>query len=117
MNKVALAFLTKDRIELSKRTIVPLLQPDKFDLWWIDGSDTPQGHNLLETIAKRNPNIKARTNVKGGADPAVVYAITEMLKHDYTHVGLVENDVLLHADWLGPTMALFERGAAEGLSV
>jgi hypothetical protein len=113
MNKVAIAFLTKDRVELSKRSIVPLLQPDKFDLFWIDGSNTVAGIDLLSLDIK----AKVHANVKGGADPAVAYALTEMLKHDYTHIGLVENDTLLHADWLGPTMALFERGATEGLSV
>jgi hypothetical protein len=33
MNKIALAFLTKDRVELSKRTIVPL------GLAWCDDCD------------------------------------------------------------------------------
>ncbi len=129
MNKVAIAFLTKDRVELSKRTIVPLLQPDKYDLWWIDGSDTPAGIDLPSKYIFPPKEVPAnsegrfgflqehRANVKGGADPAVVYALTEMLKGDYTHVGLVENDVLLHPDWFGPTFALFDRGAAEGLVV
>lgn len=144
MNKVAIAFLTKDRVELSKRTIVPLLSSskdatDKFDLWWIDGSDTEAGRQLPEKLActipvrdtvpgkgftgprltssvlKVGSAAKIHTNIKGGADTAVVYALTEMLKGDYTHVGLVENDVLLHKDWFGPTMVLFERGRAEGL--
>jgi len=115
VNKIAIAFLTKDRVELSKRSIVPLLQPDKFDLWWIDGSNTSVG---IDFPHKYGQHIDLyRGNVKGGADPAVVYALTEMLKHDYTHVGLAENDVLLHPDWFGPTFALFERGASEGLSV
>lgn len=124
MNKVAIAFLTKDRVDLSKRTIKPLLQPDKFDLWWIDGSDTQAGEALPESYralarreGHRNPIQAVRQNVKGGADTAVVYALTEMLKGGYEYVGLVENDVLLHPGWLGPTYALFERGAAEGLSV
>jgi hypothetical protein len=118
MNKVALAFLTKDRVELSKRTIGPLLQPDKFDLWWIDGSDTIPGTLFCEKSGyDASKKLKLHTNVKGGADTAVVYALTEMLKGDYTHVGIVENDVLLHPDWYGPTMALFERGAGEGLAV
>lgn len=114
MNKVAIAFLTRDRVELSKRTIVPLLQPDKFDLWWIDGSDD-QGMTFL--AANKHKAWSVRANVKGGADPAFAYALTEMLKGDYTHVGIVENDVLLHPDWFGPTFALFDRGAADGLSV
>jgi hypothetical protein len=55
--------------------------------------------------------------VTGGADAAIVAGLTFMLDDpaEYTHVGLVENDVLLHPDWLGPTMALFDRGRADGL--
>ena len=112
--KVAIAFLTKDRRELSTRSIVPLLQPDRFDLWWIDGSGTDAGR-ALAADCKVAPWARVRGNVTGGADPAVVYALTEMLKHDYTHVGLVENDVLLSPDWFGPTMALFERSGSDGL--
>jgi 2-deoxy-D-gluconate 3-dehydrogenase len=39
--------------------------------------------------------------------------------HDfkYTHIGLVENDVLLDKDWFDQTMALFEQGKAAGLEV
>src|SRR5580693_7953368 len=119
MNKIAIAFLTRDRVDLSKRTIKPLLQLDKFDLFLIDGSDTEVGrlfavHHGSETVGLA---LNVYSNVKGGADAAVVYALTEMLKGDYTHVGLVENDVLLHPDWFGPTMGLYERGDAEGLLV
>jgi hypothetical protein len=115
MNKIAIAFLTKDRVDLSKRTIAPLLQPDKFDLFWIDGSDEARGQGFVESF--RGKVYRVYGNVKGGADAAVVYALTEMLEHDYTRVGLVENDVLLHPDWFGPAMALFKRGEADGLSV
>lgn len=114
MTKIAIAFLTRDRCELSKRTIEPLLQPDKFHLFFIDGSDTQSGRDFVEHWCRKG--VTCRTNVRGGADPAIAYALTEMLKHDYTHVGLCENDVLLHADWFGPTMALFERASADGLS-
>jgi hypothetical protein len=122
MNKVAIAFTTKDRVDLSKRTIKPLLQLDKFDLFLIDGSDTEKGVDFVDgfsadSYAEKRHRLHRHINVKGGPDAAVVYALTEMLKHDYTHVGLSENDVLLHADWFGPTMALFERGAADGLAV
>jgi hypothetical protein len=116
MNKVAIAFLTKDRVELSKRTIEHLFQPDKFDLFIFDGSDTSAGQHFALKYDLTD-HIAVHAQVKGGADPAVAYALTEMLKHDYTHVGLVENDVLLHPDWFGPTFALFDRGNAEGLGV
>ena len=38
MNRVAIAFSTCDRTELTRRLNEPLLQPDKFDLHWINGS-------------------------------------------------------------------------------
>src|ERR1700722_385526 len=121
MNRVAIGFLTKDRVELSKQSVVPLLQPDKFDLWIFDGSDTPEGRAFpVETSlsASTHHNIRMHHDVRGGPDAAVAYALTHMFKGaDYTHVGIVENDVLLHPDWFAPTMALFDRGAADGLLV
>lgn len=123
MNKTAIAYFTKDRVELSKRAIEPLLQPDKFDLWVFDGSDTPVGEQfVLDSMASDH---FCRFNVRGGPDAAVVYALTTMLdysdvhepKWNYDYVGLVENDVLLDPGWFGPVRALFDRGRAEGLEV
>lgn len=125
-HRTAIAFLTKDRVELSERSILSLL-PHPIDIFWIDGSTTEEGQNFPSKIAMeygvgsasgRTARILIHLNVRGGPDAAVAYALTTMLKGgDYTHVGLVENDVLLHPDWFGPTMALFERGEAEGLAV
>lgn len=115
MNKVAIAFSTKDRVELSQQAVVPLLRPDLFDLFWVDGSNTLAGQELNEGYSH---GMSVRGGVRGGADAAIVYSLTEMLKNpQFEYVGLVENDVLLHSDWFGPTMALFERGKAEGLEV
>jgi hypothetical protein len=119
--KVAIGFLTKDCVALSSRSVVPLLQPDKFDLWMFDGSNTSEGRAFpVETSLRAGVHhgIRMHHDVRGGPDAAVVYALTHMLKgSDYTHVGLVESDVLLHPDWFGPTMALFERGEHDGLMV
>lgn len=115
MNRVAIAFLTRDRVELSKQTIRPLLQPDKFDLWWIDGSNTLAGQELPEDYSQ---GMFVRSGVRGGADAAIVYALTAMLKDEkYGYVGICESDVLLSPDWFAQTMALFERGREEGLNV
>ncbi len=118
--KVAIGFLTKDRVELSEQTIKPLLQPDLYDLFIFDGSSAESGRAFPYKISveEKYRNIKVHANVIGGPDAAVAYALTTMLKGtDYTHVGLCENDVLLHPDWFGPTYALFERGAHDGLAV
>ncbi|HSV26187.1 MAG TPA: hypothetical protein VLJ17_24580 [Xanthobacteraceae bacterium] len=120
MNKVAIAFLTKDRPELTQQTIVPLFQPDRFDLFWIDGSVTPNGRNapLLEKI-DRGAVFELHQNIRGGADAAVAYAYTKMLNHHkyYDYMGIVENDVLLPGDWFDRTMALFRMGDVNGFQV
>lgn len=119
--KLALAFLTKDRVDLSEQTIRPLLNLPDTDLFIVDGSGTEEGKlfpTRVQLEAGERHRIFVHQPVRGGPDAAVVYALTTMLKgSDYTHVGLVENDVLLSASWLGPTMALFERGANDGLEV
>lgn len=123
MNKVAIAFLSKDRCELSRQTIVSLLQPDKFDLWWIDGSATEEGKAL--PLQEGYPVYRVVQAVRGGPDAAVAYALSTLLDYrsptidgnKYTHGGLVESDVLLHPGWFAPTMQLFARGEDEGLKV
>jgi hypothetical protein len=121
MNKVAIAFSTKDRVELSKQSIEPLLQPDKFDLFWIDGSKTKDGEELpfpyLGRFVHKGNSCIIRSNVIGGADAAIAFSLTTMLQHpnNYEYVGLVENDVLLDADWFEQTMELFVRGRNDGL--
>src|ERR1700678_2169513 len=77
MNRVAIAFSTRDRVELSKRTVEPLLQPDKFDTFWFDGSDTEEGQAF--PLAEGNPVKEIRHNIRGGADATIVYALTNML--------------------------------------
>lgn len=120
MNKVAIAFLTKDRPELTQQTIVPLLQPDKFDLFWIDGSTTPIGRNVpfLESI-DRGAVFELHQDIRGGADAAVAYAYTKLLDHHkyYDYVGIVENDVLLPPDWFDRTMSLFNIGRHNDFAV
>src|SRR5262245_37794372 len=118
--RVALAFLTKDRIELSKRTIEPLLRAreskrHEVDVFWIDGSKTVEGERLPFEYQKHLARIDH--NVRGGADAAIVYALTLMLgnrsqahgEHNpcYDFVGLCENDVLLDNNWFDATMGLF----------
>ena len=118
-HRVAVAYLTKDRCELSEQSIQSLLN-HPIDIFLCDGSTTEEGKAFPFTIANDQANHEARifvhSNVRGGPDAAVAYALTTMLKGgDYEYVGLVENDVLLAKDWFGPTMALFARARAEGL--
>lgn len=119
---VAIAFLTKDRPELTEKTIRPLLKLPNVTVHWIDGSVTDEGRAMPGRIAMGQvpgqSRIIVHANIKGGPDAAVAYALTVMTRgHDYDYIGLCENDVLLPEDWYGPTMALFRRGHSDGLHV
>jgi len=45
--KVALAYLTKDRVDLTKQTMIAAFE-GHHDLFWIDGSETLEGQQALE---------------------------------------------------------------------
>lgn len=117
MNKVAIAFSTKDRTELSKQSIEPLLQPNKFDLFWVDGSVQAAAQDFPCNYG--TSNFELYGNVTGGADAAIVFSLSTMLNHpaNYDFVGLCENDVLLDPDWFEKTMELFDAGKELGLEV
>lgn len=112
--KTAIAYLTKDRVELTKQTF-PVLRDGSHALFWFDGSTDAAALDYC------NKHIGICTGgakgVRGGADAAIVYALTGLLSEDYTHIGLCESDVLLFPDWFERTIALFDRGAKEGLVV
>lgn len=129
MNRVAIAYSSKDRCDLTRQTIQPLLQPDQFDLFWCDGSQTDEGKGLFGAID--NPSI-FKHEAYGGSCRTIVYALTRMLEaplrfdegltaeydfREYDYVGLIESDILLEPDWFVPTMNLFAIGDAQGLNV
>ncbi len=110
MKKLALAFSSKDRVELSRQSLVPILTSD-FDrvvIHWYDGSQTEKGQAFL--LEEGHPVHSLCLNVTGGPDRAIVCALTDLLQHkaNYDYIGLLENDVLLDPDWLEPTLALFD---------
>lgn len=120
MIKVAIAYLTRDRVELVKQSLPPLLdsaRKNQHHLFVIDGSKLEASEKAIWELAY--PTAQVHSNVRGGAGAAIVYALTMMLQHNehYDYVGLCESDVLLHEGWFDPTFALFERGAVDGLEV
>jgi hypothetical protein len=124
---IAIAFSTKDRPEQAMRVAERLWNSaaGNYDLMWQDGSDTQAGKDLPYKFMLGQPGETRGAgwefvkDVRGGPDRAFVHAITALLNHpsQYTHVGLCEDDVLLEPGWFGPTMALFDRGWADGLEV
>lgn len=114
--KLAIAYNTRNEVELTRQTF-PVLRDGQHALIWSDGSTDPEALQFFRD--NFHLATSAHSNVAGGADSAIAHAFTRLLQHPagYTHVGLVESDVLLDADWLEPTMALFEKGAADGMWV
>lgn len=113
MKKLALAFSSKDRVELTEQSLSRVTDRG-IQLFWNDGSATDEGKRRHQCNIGGYDGVM-RTRVTGGPDRAIVFALSQMLADPtYTHVGLLENDVLLDPDWLEPTMALFDK---EGLPV
>jgi len=113
--RLAIAFSSKDQVDLTKQTFDRLCDPSKdFDIYWADGSRTDEG---LKYFANYRAAAFHSDRVVGGADACLAWKLSEMLKHPYTHVGLLENDCLLDEDWFEATLALFEKGKSDGLEV
>jgi len=115
--KLAIAYSTRDQVDLTEQTL-PMLAKGSFALFWADGSVTEAGRRLFEDHPAGARNYGC-ARVIGGADAAIAWKLSRMLNDpaDYTHAGLAESDVLLDPDWFEPTMALFEKGKADGLEV
>ncbi|MFY9287564.1 MAG: hypothetical protein WAO98_03580 [Alphaproteobacteria bacterium] len=112
---IAFAFSSKERMELSAITIEPLLAEKNFDLYWVDGSTSPEGQAFPKKYAQHLCEI--HTGVRGGADAAILYSLSLLLDKGYAYIGLLENDVKLIAGWWPRLWGLFEQGKADGLTV
>src|SRR5229473_6556328 len=105
-----------NKLELTKQSF-PILRKGQHALLWSDGSTD---EDALAFFARNQmPATESYAGVRGGADSGIAHSLTRLLQHpaQYTHMGLVEADVLLDPDWLEPTFALFEKGKADGLEV
>jgi hypothetical protein len=114
--KIAIAYSTKDQVELTKQTF-PVLRDGQHALYWCDGSKTDEGRAFF--FKNSAYTTHPPSHVTGGADAAIAWKLSTLLAapQGFTHIGLLENDVLLDNDWFEPTMALFEQGRQDGLHV
>jgi hypothetical protein len=114
--RLAIAYNTMNKLELTKQTF-PVLRDGDHALLWSDGSTDPEALAFFED--HRNIATDSYDGVRGGADAAIAHALTRLLQHpaNYAYVGIAESDVILDADWQIPTMELFKKGKADGLSV
>ena len=106
MKKVAFCLTTKDRVHLTRQTLPPILaEAEHFDVFWVDGSVSEEGALFAKAGA---PGIAGvHMGVTGGADVAIVYSLSIMIELGYEYVGLIENDVLLEANWFERIFELF----------
>jgi len=96
--KLGLVYSTKNQLELTQRTLPRVSgYTGKYDLHWVDGSTDSAALAYLE--ASKGEVYQVHRNIRGGADSAIAFKLTELLKLPYTHIGIIENDVLLDEDW------------------
>jgi len=115
--KLAIGYSTKDQVEITEQTLPRILLPG-VDVYWGDGSTTGAGRQFLSNYLDIDGLLRFQ-NIRGGADAAIAWKLSKLLNasQNYTHIGLLENDVLLDEDWFEPTMQLFEKGKQDGLEV
>lgn len=118
--KVLVTFSSKDRPELTKRTAEALFKTHadgavSFDVDWHDGSTDEEA---LKLPGQYRPEFFSRTP---GSNPDSIYlsAINRFItvRREYSHLAFLENDVLVHPDWLMRCLELFEIGHRDGLLV
>jgi hypothetical protein len=116
--RLAICYSSKNQVELTKQTFERLCAATltDVDIIWCDGSTDPEAMKYFRDTAAAA--YYAETNVLGGADASIAWKLTKTLqsKKRYTHIMLLENDVLLDKDWFEPTMALLDKNK-EGLEV
>jgi len=116
-SKVAFAYSSKERMNLSEVTIAPILADQGFDLYWVDGSASEAGRDLPFNYKNAEQLSEIHLGVRGGADAAIVYSLSLLLEKGYDYIGLIENDVRLDAGWFSKLFSLFEQGKKDGLKV
>jgi hypothetical protein len=114
--RLAIAYSTKDQVELTEQTWPRISDSYYTDVYWCDASSDA---GALKYFGGCERSFTHKATIKGGADAAIAWKLTRILENPagYTHIGLIENDVLLDEDWLAPTLELFEKGKADGLDV
>lgn len=116
--KIGFVFSTKDRVELSRRSLTSVDTEPGVDLLWIDGSDGEEGRALPRSFRFQNCRLLGvHEGVGGGPDPAIRLGLGRLLALGYDYCGLIENDIVLAPGWRRRLLDLFDFGARDGLRV
>jgi hypothetical protein len=130
--KVGFVFTTKDRPEFTRRCLASVDKCGGFDLFWVDGSTTPEAKALPQTMRPHNFRIaevyqdfrprstgRHAIQVVGcvGSFTAIRFGLRRLLDLGYDYCGIIENDTTFEPDWFPRLMSLFEFGKRDGFAV
>jgi hypothetical protein len=115
---VGFIFSSKDRVELTRRSIESIDVCPGFDLIWLDGSSDQAAREFAASYAPRRMHIAGRFfDVGGGPDAVIVNGLKLLSRQGYAWCGMIENDIEFEPGWFAALMKLFDRGRELGLSV
>lgn len=115
---IAVAYSTKDRVDLTRATAGRLLAEDRIDLVWFDGSATPEGRALPGELMPGHAAATAlHHGVVGGPDSAILYALLTLREAGYRWIVLIENDILLDEGWFDALFAAVAAAERDGFRV
>jgi hypothetical protein len=109
--KVGFIFSSKERVDLSRRSLSSIDSDSGFDLIWLDGSTSEEARRLPESINLRKARlVEVHLDVTGGPDAAIKYGLHRLLALGYDYCGLIENDIEFVPGWFSRLMELFQAG-------
>lgn len=111
VNKIGFCFSTKDRVELSKKSLESIDVDERIEIIWVDGSDTEEGRSLpLNYNFKKAKLIEVHSNIKNGPDAAIRFGLQRLLRRNYEYCGLIENDIkFTSVKWFDEIVNIFEK--------
>lgn len=116
-DRVGFSFSTRDRYLFTLQTLQNLDTEGGYDLIWNDGSTEPGVPALSRNFKFRNAKlVEINYDVTGGAERAVCFGLSRLLKLGYDYVGLIENDIVFRPGWFPALMKLFSLGAGDGIA-
>ncbi len=116
-DRIGFSFSTRDRYLFTLQTLKNLDTEGGFDLIWNDGSKEPGVPALAHNYKFQNAKlVEINYGVTGGAEAAVCFGLSRLLKLGYDYVGLIENDILFRPGWFGALKEVFSLGAADGIA-
>jgi hypothetical protein len=116
--KVGFIFSSKERVDLSRRSLSSIDTDSGFDLIWLDGSTSEEARRLPESIHLRKTRlVEVHLDVRGGPDAAIKYGLHRLLALGYDYCGLIENDIEFVPGWFSRLMELFRVGEMNDLPV